>query len=208
MAALYSIRVGADLTEGFINGGFVAIGTVRPDRIKYFNFDIRPFIDANDRHALFNAYEAAFPDLSKGAVDNFVRYYWEFTAWMRTGDIVLIPDNDSEMLGLGEVSGDFYYEKLDEYPLFHRRAVNWEKEMLPRSSLPLSIQRSIRTPNMVYRVLDEVDVSTLFGGVVWRILNGLPRNTPGLLAWIVPRTVSTRQCWNAFSSWTPRSSRC
>jgi restriction system protein len=162
MARLFGVR-SYEFTDVFIREGYVAIGAPGTDYAPSYIYDVTPYVKTNDREALQRDYAAAHPELKPRAVEKIVlSYFWRFAVEMRAGDLVLVPAGDTENLRVGVIAGDYYYQDDDpRCPLPHRRKTEWESRRLLRSALSVSVQATLRTPNLFYNILGEVDPAAL-----------------------------------------------
>jgi len=157
MPTLYCIRAqGGEFTEAFVHGGYAAIGFDSPD--------ITPYIEAQDIEVLRRDYASAHPDYSSRVVAYCIWQLWRFATELKTGDIILTPERDTEKIRVGVVVGDYYYEHKEDptCSMPHRRPIKWEEQVLFRSTLSVPMQNTLRSPSTLYTVLEEVDASALF----------------------------------------------
>lgn len=167
MPTLYSIRAGVEQTEAFVNEGFVAIGTNNPKYRECYLRDMQPYLDAADRETLVNGYQRVFPEISEQATWLMAGYLWRLAHVIRLGDYVIIPDTDNERLHVGEVVGEYYYDSkvVADGQLPHRRKVNWRKETLLRSNLPLHLQKRLRSPHPLLTIKEKFNIDELYRGL-------------------------------------------
>ena len=71
------------------------------------------------------------------AHDTDVQAIWRFRVEMRRGDIVVAPDGYRRFRAVGEVTGDYEFQRRED-GFHHRRAVNWHWHVREREGRPAS----------------------------------------------------------------------
>lgn len=75
-------------------------------------------------------YENAKPK----TITNWVSQLWPFAHSMQKGDWVVIPLKTQQVIYVGEIVGNYEFVPDGPDPYFHRRAVKWIGEAIPRSN--------------------------------------------------------------------------
>lgn len=141
--------------RAFVDGGFVAIGWLEKQ-------DLSGFSTRDDLQLL---YRAAYPqDTSNIVVGQQVGQIARFLLEIATGDIVITPDANTELLHHGVVQPGYTFKPSDpscSYP--HRRGVKWAKEPMLRSGLSVPLQNTMRSSLTVFGVSQVDEVLRLVG---------------------------------------------
>jgi restriction system protein len=85
-----------------------------------------------DRAALIDALQAIEPGAKPKKLMNHASQIWPFAKVMQKGDLVVLPLKTQQSIYIGEVIGDYHYEKSGPNPYFHWRGVKWIGEAIPR----------------------------------------------------------------------------
>lgn len=64
---------------------------------------------------------------------NWVSQVWPFAHEMQKGDLVVLPLKTQPAVYIGEITGDYHFEKAGPSPFFHWRSVKWIGESIPRT---------------------------------------------------------------------------
>jgi restriction system protein len=86
-----------------------------------------------DRTALQQALTVQYPDTKPKAVLNWVSQIWPFAHVMQVGDLIVLPSKTEPVIHIGEITGEYHFEKSGPDPFFHWRPVKWIGEAIPRS---------------------------------------------------------------------------
>lgn len=74
-----------------------------------------------------------YPNSKPKTVQNWVGQIWPFAHSMQKGDWVVMPLKSQPSIYIGEITGDYEAVKAGPSPFFHRRAVKWIGEAIPRT---------------------------------------------------------------------------
>lgn len=85
------------------------------------------------RDGLFAAMQARYPDAKPKRLLNWVSQVWPFAHEMKEGDLVILPLKTQRAIQVGEIIGDYHFEKDGPNPFFHWRPVKWIAEAVPRA---------------------------------------------------------------------------
>ncbi len=97
------------------------------------------------------------PEKSKVAAGLACGALWTVSKGIEKGDIVLCPNGDGEYL-VGEVIGDYYWEKNQELP--HRKPIKWYPETIARFDMSQELRNSsgsISTTCNITKYDDELE---------------------------------------------------
>lgn len=149
-------------TRQFREGGYVAIGWEKLGDISHIT----------SKDELYPLYRTAYPDDDSNAVVGIqVGQISRLLLDVASGDVVITPDANTELLWHGVVQADprIIYEPNDpacRYP--YRRPVLWNSEPLLRSSLGVPLQNTLRSSLTVFGVSppDEILRATGHGDLV------------------------------------------
>lgn len=140
----YCVRAdGGRYAKAFRNGGYAAIG---------WELGYLSGVPRGDDDALAAAYDAAFPHDGKPRRARNVGQIRRFLWGIEPGDVVVTPMKESGYLLVGVAGDRYYHEVTPDCPYAHRRSVRWEDEPVPRSSLSVPIQNSLRAYYTVFEV--------------------------------------------------------
>ena len=117
--------------DGFIGVGFLS----KVDFSKNLYDEWREF---NKKY--IPVYLKECPGKSRVAAGLSCGYLWTVCKGLRTGDVVLSPTGNKGELYVGEVIGDYYYVKGNDFP--HRRKVKWYNVILHREDMSEDLQHS------------------------------------------------------------------
>lgn len=130
----------------FVAGGYVAIGWMPNTDLSWITV----------RDELYPLYKAEHPaDMSKIVIGQQVGQIARFLLEMKSGDYVITPAADTELLHHGQIAPDpsyVYASGDDGCPYRHRRQVKWSAETLKRSGLSVPFQNTIRSSLTVFAV--------------------------------------------------------
>ena len=103
-----------------------------------------------DKEKLRDEMASQYPDYSPQLLGRQTQQLFNFAATFSEGDIVL-PSDGVKVLGIGRVSGDYFYEKGSPAP--HRRPVKWllfdEYQMPDREGLQTTVAEIKKSKNLI-----------------------------------------------------------
>jgi len=85
-----------------------------------------------EKSELVTAMVQRYPDVKPKAISNYVGQIWPFGHEMKNGDLVVLPLKSQPAIQIGEITGDYHFEKNGPDPYFHWRSVKWIGEAIPR----------------------------------------------------------------------------
>ena len=134
---------GGKYADAFVKGEYIAIGWP----------EVRDLHRVESYDELRARLREAYPDERPGRVRNYLGQISNFILRIKIGDYVVTPSSDSSWVCIGEViSHPFKVLNLDESsPYPHRRKVEWLSRVW-RSDLSESTQRSLRSPQAIFRI--------------------------------------------------------
>lgn len=140
----------------FLDGGYMAIGWI----------DQRDLGTVESREELQKLYRADNPDDTPYVVGQQVGQIARFLLELASGDTIITPDTNTELLhhGVLEQAGEYFYQPDDpQCPYPHRRRVKWSKKPLLRSGLSVPLQNTLRSSLTVYAVSQVEEVLQMTG---------------------------------------------
>lgn len=146
MSNLWCVR--ADFgryVPNFLKHGYAAIGWVD-------NTDLSII---HSKEELFPLYKKEHPeDTSNIVIGQQVGQIARFLLEMKTGDYVVTPDSNTELLHYGCLLDNpyFYSPNDDGCPYRHRRRVKWETKVLKRNQFSVPFQNTIRSSLTVFSI--------------------------------------------------------
>ena len=134
---------GGRYADAFVKGGYVAIGWPEVQDLHR--------VDSYDQ--LRARLQETYPDAPSGRVSNYLGQVSNFILKIQIGDFLVTPGSDRNCVCIGEViSHPYKVFNIDEsYPYPHRRKVEWLSKAR-RSDLSESMQRSLRSPQAIFRI--------------------------------------------------------
>ena len=144
-------------SEYFVKGGYVAIGWLANTNLS----------SVKVREELYHLYQTAHPDdTSNVVIGQQVGQIARFLLEIQTGDYVISPDENTDVLHYGVVQeGESYYYDPGEdgCPFRHRRKVEWAKNPLSRSELSVPMQNTLRSSLTVFAVSQTNEFFKIIG---------------------------------------------
>lgn len=87
------------------------------------------------KHLLRNTYS----DASEGQIRNNSGQIWAFAKTMQIGDWVILPSKHKPAVHVGEIIGEYQFDRSAENPYFHYRNIKWIAHDLPRTNFDQDI---------------------------------------------------------------------
>jgi restriction system protein len=84
-----------------------------------------------------------YPETKPKAILNWSSQVWPFVHDMKKGDLVMVPLKSQPSIQVGELTGDYQFNKSGPDPYFHWRAVKWLGEPVPRDRFAKDILLSL-----------------------------------------------------------------
>ena len=124
--AIWLVRAGAhgQFEEKFLSEKRVYVTWDR------FNVDIGSM---EKRDELINAMTNCYPDSKQKTILNWASQLWAFAHRMSVGDWAVMPSKQQPTIFIGELTGNYEFDRNGTDPFFHWRSVNWIGESIPRS---------------------------------------------------------------------------
>jgi len=88
----------------------------------------------DSRDALKSKMVEIYTDRKPKTIMNWVSQIWPFAHEIKKGDLVVMTLKTQPAVYVGEVTGDYHFEKAGPSPFYHWRAVKWIGEAIPRSN--------------------------------------------------------------------------
>lgn len=86
-----------------------------------------------DRKHLFETLTKLYPDAKTKKLHNWVGQIWPFAHVMTKGDWIVLPLKSKPVVYVGEIIGDYVFDKSAANPFYHARSVKWIGTEIPRS---------------------------------------------------------------------------
>ena len=141
--------------QAFLKGGFAAIGWIED----------KSLADCKSRDDIQMLYREAYPnDTSNIVIGQQVGQIARFLLEIQSGDIVITPDSNTELLHYGTVENGYQFAPDDTTcPYVHRRQVKWQPDPLLRSELSVPLQNTMRSSLTVFSVSRVEEILRLIG---------------------------------------------
>ena len=85
------------------------------------------------RDDLFSAMQSRYSNAKLKRLQNWVSQVWPFAHEIKKGDLVILPLKTQRAIQVGEITGEYHFEKDGPNPFFHWRLVKWIGEAVPRA---------------------------------------------------------------------------
>lgn len=89
--------------------------------------------ELSDRIELANTMSRAYPDAKVRTIQNWVSQVWPFVHEIKTGDLIVLPLKTQRAIQIGEVTGDYHFNRAEQDPFYHSRSVKWIADAVPRA---------------------------------------------------------------------------
>lgn len=143
--------------EQFVAGGYAALGWLNDADLT----------GIRSREELYPLYRRAYPkDTSKIVIGQQVGQIARFLLEIQTGDYVLTPSANSELVYYGEMDADpsyFLGNAGDGCPYLQRRRVKWAKEPILRTGFSVPFQNTMRSSLTVFAVSQREEFLAAIG---------------------------------------------
>lgn len=87
----------------------------------------------SDRAQLADVMAERYADAKAKTITNWVSQVWRFAHEIERGDLVILPLKSQRAIQVGEVTGDYEFDRAGPNPFYHFRVVNWIAEAIPRA---------------------------------------------------------------------------
>lgn len=88
----------------------------------------------SSRDALTKEMEKVYPDAGENTRRNWVSQVWPFSHEAKKGDLVIVPLKTQPAINIGEITGDYQFDKNAADPYYHWFPVKWIGEAIPRTN--------------------------------------------------------------------------
>lgn len=86
-----------------------------------------------DKAELVGELGRLYPDSPPKRLSTWASQIWPFAHTMKKGDFVVLPSKLQPAIYVGQITGDYKFQKNGPAPFFHWRAVNWIGDAIPRT---------------------------------------------------------------------------
>ena len=86
-----------------------------------------------NREDLTSELTQIWPDQGPNTIRNWVRQLWPFTHEAKKGDLVIVPLKSQPAINIGEITGDYKFDKNATDPYYQWFPVKWVGEAIPRT---------------------------------------------------------------------------
>jgi len=94
---------------------------------------------AKDYQAVKTLLQQVYPNEKPRKLGNWTGQIWAFILGMKIGDWVVVPSKSSPTIAIGEIVGDYSYDKVGHGLYRHYRKVKWLNTSIPRSAFDQDI---------------------------------------------------------------------
>lgn len=162
MPNVYVVRAEfGEYAKHFLKGEYAGMGwlpKVNLSRVKSVN-------------EIYPIFEQEYPEeknrlIIRQKVEQIARFLLE----IKGGDVVLTPNNGSELLYYGTVKASpsyYYFTEYDGCPFRHRRHVRWKDDFIEQEDFSTPFQHTIRSPQAVFKVSKKKNYLKMEGDKIW-----------------------------------------
>ena len=93
-----------------------------------------------------------YSDAKVMAIANWIGQIWPFAHEMKISDLVIVPLKKQRAFQIGEITGDYHFEKKGPSPYFHWRSVKWISENVPRTNFGKDLLFALGNPRTICRI--------------------------------------------------------
>ncbi len=86
-----------------------------------------------ERSDLMEVLNQRYPDKQPKAIQNWVSQIWPFVKEIKKGDLIVLPLKSQRAVQIGEVVGEYQFNRKGPSPYFHWRQVKWIGDAIPRA---------------------------------------------------------------------------
>lgn len=86
-----------------------------------------------ERSDLTEALNERYPDKQPKAIQNWVSQVWPFAKEIKRGDLIVLPLKSQRAVQIGEIVGEYQFDRKGPSPFFHWRQVKWIGDAIPRA---------------------------------------------------------------------------
>ncbi len=130
--AIWIFRAGksGEFENKFLNDGRVYLTW------EDLNIDLANY---SDRQKLYDYMLDLYVNSKKNTVRNWLGQVYPMANKIQKGDWVVLPSKQKSVIHIGEIKGDYKYDKKAKNPFYHYREVNWFAQDIPRSNFDQDI---------------------------------------------------------------------
>ncbi len=135
-------------TEDFLKGEYAAIGWIH-------DVDLSGIKSRDELRPIYS--EQHPEDTSNVVIGQQVGQIARFLLEIKTGDYVITPSGNTEIIHYGVVEPDsyYYFTGKDGCPYPHRRKIKWHNKPIERNAFSVPFQNTIRSSLTVFKVNHE-----------------------------------------------------
>lgn len=100
--------------------------------VTWDNLDVS-LIKLTAREDLLAGMQSRYPNAKPKRLQNWVSQVWPFAHVIEKGDLVILPLKSQRAIQVGEITGDYHFEKAGPNPFYHWRPVKWIGDAVPRA---------------------------------------------------------------------------
>ena len=98
---------------------------------------------AKELSDVYELFREAYPNESRGKIQNWGRQGSQFALRMRKGDWVALPSKFNPVIHFGKITGDYKFNPNVENPYYHSRKIEWFAQDIPRDRFDQDILHSL-----------------------------------------------------------------
>ena len=101
-----------------------------------FNTDLNKIPEQAELRTVLDDF---YPTLPSSKLASWSDQIWSFTHDIQQKDWIVVPSKLSPVLHVGEITGEYTYEKNNSDPYYHSRDIKWVEKDIPRGYFPTDI---------------------------------------------------------------------
>lgn len=139
--------IGGSAHHLFLEDGVIALADVRLGNLLKI---------AGTRDAFYSVYRKLYPDKSRSESAGIGGKFSRFVHAIEVGDLVLYPSLRDKTIYIGQVLGDYLFDKSDSEGFPHRRTVKWNY-MVPKGEFSRAAFYELGTARTFFRFSNHTD---------------------------------------------------
>ena len=101
-----------------------------------FKTDLNKIAEQPDLRTVLDDF---YPTLPSSKLASWSDQIWSFAHDIQQKDWIIVPSKLSPVLNVGEITGEYNYEKNNSDPYYHSRDIKWIEKDIPRGYFPTDI---------------------------------------------------------------------
>ncbi len=125
---------------------------IKHNMIFYHWRDLPDLTKYDTKAKMKGVFEKKFPDDGPRSISIWYGQMWSFIRRIKIGDHAVLTRESSSKVSVGEVTGEYHYDRNIPKGPWHCRSVRWIERDIPRSRLPADIRQSLNAQLTVCKI--------------------------------------------------------